>query len=225
MATDAEANLAAFLRYRAEVPPACSSAVIRALSRVRGCDDPVVTFSGLPRACVPEFADGCQVDISDVSDASGSLIHVSYPPGSSSRPGEVLSTPFSVASVAGYPSCSGIVTHWWTGLTPTEGDAVIADLMVKHLIALVDHERLMAMVARAEDRAASVALEAISGRTISIAIGIVMRQNGMSPEDAEDLLRQCARTSGRDLHQVAAGVVRSGSLGQARAEVIPIRPA
>jgi DNA-binding MarR family transcriptional regulator len=85
--------------------------------------------------------------------------------------------------------------------------------MVKHLIALVDHERLMAAVSRAENQAASLALEAISGRTINLAIGIVMQQNGLAPDDAEDLLRQSARTAGRGLVEVAASVVRSGALG------------
>jgi ANTAR domain len=95
---------------------------------------------------------------------------------------------------------------------PAESDAVIADLMVKHLIGLVDRERLMAAVARAQDQAASLALQAISGRGISIATGIVMHQKGFAPDDAEDLLRQCARTAGTGLAEVAAGVVRAGSL-------------
>jgi hypothetical protein len=125
----------------------------------------------------------------------------------------MLLTPFQVASRTGYPSYAGVVTHWWSGRTPSASDAAIADLMVKHLIALVDHERLMAAVARAESQAASLALEAISGRTINLATGIIMQQNGLAPDDAEDLLRQSARTAGRGLAEVAASVVRSGALG------------
>jgi AmiR/NasT family two-component response regulator len=89
--------------------------------------------------------------------------------------------------------------------------------MVKHLIALVDHERLMAAVARAEDRSASLALEAISGRTISLATGIVMHQNGLGPDDAEDLLRQSARMTGKSLGQLATSVVHSGVLADSPA--------
>lgn len=124
----------------------------------------------------------------------------------------MLLTPFRVASRAGYPSYAGVVTHWWISRAFAESDAVIADLMVKHLIALVDHERLMVAVARAEDQAASLALEAISGRAINLATGIVMHQCGLAPDDAEDLLRQSARTAGRGLAQIAASVVRSGAL-------------
>ena len=59
-ATAAEADLEAFLRHRDDVPAACRAGLISSLSRLRGSDDPVVTFAGLPGACVPVFADGCQ---------------------------------------------------------------------------------------------------------------------------------------------------------------------
>jgi ANTAR domain len=215
----AEADLDAFIRHRDDVPTACCAALIRSLSRLRGSDDPVVTFAGLPRACVPEFADGCQVELSDGGEP---LFRVMHPASSADGPeptgahpagsDQMLLTPFRVASRTGYPSYAGVVTHWWTGRAPCDSDAAIADLMVKHVIALVDHERLMVAVAVAEDRAASLALEAISGRTINLAVGIVMHQNGLPPDDAENLLRRSARMAGRSLPQVAASVVRSGSL-------------
>ena len=216
MVNAAEADLDAFFRHRDDVPAASCAALISSLGRIRGSDDPVVTFAGLPRVCVPEFADGCQVELSDgaeplfrVTSADGLERTAARPVG----PDQVLLTPFQVASRTGYPSYAGVVTQWWSGRTPSESDAVIADLMVKHLIALVDHERLMSAVARAENQGASLALEAISGRTINLAIGIVMHQNGLAPDDAEDLLRQSARTAEIDLAQMAASVVRSGTLG------------
>jgi ANTAR domain len=218
--TVAEADLDAFFRHRGDVPTACCTPLTRSLSRLRGSDDPVVTFAGLPRACVPKFADGCQVELSDGAEP---LFRVTHPVSSADGPGrtadypvgpdQMLLTPFRVASRTGYPSYAGVVTHWWTGRASSEGDAAIADLMVKHLIALVDRERLMAAVARAEDQAASLALEAISGRTMNLAIGILMHQNGLLADDAEDLLRQSARATGRSLAQMAASVVRCGALG------------
>jgi hypothetical protein len=215
----AEADLDAFFRHRADVPTACHAALIGSLSRLRGSEDPIVTFGGLPRACVPEFADGCQVELADGTEPLFRATHPDRPADGSESvtghpvdPGRVLTTPFRVVSRTGYPSYAGVVTHWWTGRTPSESDAVIADLMVKHLVALIDHERLMAAVARAEDRAASLALEAISGRVISLATGIVMHQDRLAADDAEGLLRQSAGMTGRSLHQLAASVVRSGSL-------------
>jgi ANTAR domain len=215
----AEADLDAFFRHRDDVPAARRAALISSLSRLRASDDPVVTFAGLPRACVPELADGCQVELSDgakppfrarhpASLASGAERIPALP----ADPDQMLVTPFRVVSRTGYASYAGVVTHWWTGRMPSDNDAVIADLMVGQVIALVDRERLMTAVARAEDRAASLALEAISGRTINLAAGIVMHQNGLAPDAAEDLLRQSARMTGRGLAQLAASVVRSGSL-------------
>jgi hypothetical protein len=226
----AESNLDAFFRHRDDVPTACCAALISSLSELRGSDDPVVTFAGLPGACVPEFADGCQVEL---SDGAQPLFRVTHPVGPADGPGpataypvgpdQVLATPFRVVSRTGYPSYAGVVTHWWTGRTPEESDALIAELMVRQLVALVDHERLTAAVARAEDRAASLALEAISGRTISLATGIVMHQDGLEADDAEDLLRQSAGRTGRSLHQVAASVVRGGSLEATRAPLSSVR--
>jgi ANTAR domain len=215
----AQADLNAFFRRRDDVPDACRAAIISSLSLVRRSDDPVVTFAGLPAACVPAFADGCQVELSDGAESLFRVAHLAspaedpelaagYPVGRDS----LLLTPFRVASRTGYPSYGGVVTHWWTRRTPVESDAAIADLMVKHLIALVDRERLMAALARAEDQAAGLALRAVSARAISIATGIVMHQKGLGPDDAEELLRQCARTDGAALSEVAACVVRSGSL-------------
>jgi hypothetical protein len=223
-----EADFDAFFRHRHDVPTASCTALINSLGRLRGSDDPVVTFAGLPRACVPEFADGCQIELSDGTEP---LFRATHPASSSEGPepaaahpaaDQMLLTPFRMASRTGYPSYAGVVTHWWTGRAPSGTDAAIAELMVKHVTALIDHERLMAAVARAEDRAASLALEAISGRTINLATGIVMHQRRLAPDDAVDLLRQSARTAGTGLGQVAVSVVRSGALADSAAR--PRRP-
>jgi hypothetical protein len=217
--TIAEANLDAFLRQRGDVPMPCPAPLVSSLSRLRGSDDPVVTFGRLPGACVPEFSDGCRVELSDGTEPPFRVVRpagCAEDPESSAAPPvgpeQILTTPFRVLSRVGYPSYAGAVTHWWTARKSTESDAVIADLMVKHLVALVDHERLTTAVAQAEDRAANLALVAISGRTISLATGVVMHHKGLAAADAEDLLRQTAALTGRDLHQVAASVVQSGSL-------------
>jgi ANTAR domain len=128
-----------------------------------------------------------------------------------------------VPSRSGYPSYAGVLTHWWTSRAPIETDAVVADLMAKHVIALVDRERLMAAIGRSDDRAAQIALEAISGRTINTAIGIVMHQRALSPEDAEDLLRRAAAATGSSLYEVAASVVRSGALADSPPDPAPAR--
>jgi hypothetical protein len=57
-------------------------------------------------------------------------------------------------------------------------------------------------------------LEAISGRTINMAIGIVMHQRALSPEDAEDL--RVGAATGSSPYEAAAYVVRSGALNPSR---------
>jgi ANTAR domain len=222
----AGSDLDAFRRHRGEAPAASSSALVSALNDLPVSDDPAVTFARLAEACVPGFADGCRVEISNGAEPpfraafpadSSAPDRSSSAAGRLAGPEQILHTPFRAPSRTGYSSYAGVVTHWWTGRAPSRGDAATADLMVKHLIALVDHERLMAAVAPAEDRAASLALEAISGRTINLAIGILMHQNGLPPEDAEDLLRQSARTAGRGMAQMAASVVRCGALADSAA--------
>jgi hypothetical protein len=215
----AEADLDAFFRHRTLAPVASCAALISSLERLDGSDDPRVTFSRLPESCVPGYADRCEVELSDGAEPPFRVVRPASSagdPGSlpapSSGPDQVLVTPFRAVSLIGYPSYAGVVTYSWTDRNPSEAEAVIADLMVKHLIALVERERLMAAVARAEDRAANLVLQAISGRTISLATGIVMHQHGLAADAAEALLRQSAGTASRDVYRVAARVVRSGSL-------------
>jgi hypothetical protein len=213
-----EADLAALFRLRADAPEAPRSGARSVLNRLRASDDPAVAFGSLARACVPDFADGCRVELSDGNEPP---FRVTCPAGSAepSDPAELLArsdhvmvTPFRVVSQTGYPSYAGMVTHWWSVRTPSESDAVIADMMVRYLSALVDRERLSAAVGRAEDRAASLALDAICGRSINLATGIVMHQHQLAADDAEKLLRRSARTAGTNLTKLAAGVVRSCAL-------------
>ncbi len=214
-----QADLDAFFRHQGDIPLPSPAELTDALSRLPGSDDPVVTFARLARSCVPAFADACQVELSDGKEPLVRVRHPASPADGLDQaeaqavgPHPILLTPFRVASRTGYPSYAGVMTHWWADRSPTKGDAVIADLMVKHAIALVDRERLMAAVAQAEDRAASLALESISGRVMSLATGIVMHQRGLSPDDAEDVLRQAATTAGSSAPAVAVSVVHSGSL-------------
>jgi hypothetical protein len=206
-------DLGAFFRHLADASAGYGSALLSALCRLRGSDDPIVTFGQLPRACVPHFADGCQIELSDGSGPSLRItseadLNTAAPPAS---PDRVLVTPFRALSLASSPSYAGVVTYWWTSRTPDDRDAVASELIVARLTALVEHERLLAAVARAEDRAADLALQAITSRTINLAIGVVMHQKGVEADAAEQLLRETART-GVGLHDVAARVVRSGTL-------------
>jgi hypothetical protein len=226
IAADAEAGLDAFLRSGDVVPEVPRASLIGAISALRGSGDPMVTFAGLARACVPLFADGCEVALDDGTEPPFRVRHEADPAGAprsattppagpwapESSPGRPLLTPFRVTSWAAWPSYAGVVTHWWDHRAPDGRDALIADLMVKHAIALVDRERLAATVGKAEDRAAGLALRAISGRAFNLATGIVMHHEGLAAEAAESRLRQAASDTGADLAEVAARVLRGEAL-------------
>jgi hypothetical protein len=224
----AGSDLDAFRRHRGETPAGLSSALVSALNSLPVSDDPAVAFARLAEACVAGFADGCDIEISNGEQPPFRAV---FPAASPSRAGQlpgsgqVLHTPFLVPSRSGYPSYAGVLTHWWTGRTPTETDAVVADLMAKHVIALVDRERLMTAIGRSDDRAAVMALEAISGRTINMAIGIVMHQRALSPEDAEGLLRRAGAATGSSLYEMATIVVRAGALADPVPDPAPARKA
>jgi hypothetical protein len=244
IAADAEAGLDAFLRSGEVVPEVPRAGLIGAISGLRGSGDPMVTFAGLARACVPLFADGCEVALDDGTEPPFRVRHEADRGGApksastsragpwapESSPGRLLLTPFRVTSWADWPSYAGVVTHWWDHRAPDDRDALIADLMVKHAIALVDRERVAAMVGKAEDRAARLALRAISGRAFNLATGIVMYQEGLTAEAAESRLRQAAGDTGAGLAEVAARVLRAGALSgpdarPGRPGTVPRRPA
>jgi hypothetical protein len=218
-------DLEAFLGQRANVSAARQPPVLRWVQGIRGSDDPAVTFGGLAAASVPAFADGCRVELSDGSQPPFRVIHPADAAAGGrcegadpADPGQLLITPFRATGQAGFPAYAGIVTHWWLSRPPSGSDAAIAELVVQHLIALVRHERLLAALVQAEDQAASLALAAISGRTISLATGIVMCQHQLGEQDAEAALRDAARSAGLDLAQIAAAVVRAraAELGSAK---------
>jgi hypothetical protein len=194
----------------------------RSLDRIRASDDPVVTFARVARACVPEFADGCRAELTDGTEPP---FRVTHRAGSAERPEaaaadpvrseHVLLAPVRVVSRPGYPSYAGIMTFWWDAGVPSPSSAMVAQLIVRHTVALIDGERLRAEVARADDRAASLALNALSSRVITLATGIVMHQRRLSEDEAERVLRQAARDSGRAAADVAADILGSGALAEA----------
>jgi hypothetical protein len=210
-------DLDAFRRHRGDTPAANSPALVKVLNDLPASDDPAVGFARLIEACVPAFADGSGIEISDGDQPPFRAVFPADSPAVGLE--QILHTPFRVPSRSGYPSYAGVLTHWWTSRAPTETDAVVADLMAEHVIALVDRERLMTAMGRSDDRAAEMALEAISGRTINMAIGIVMHQRSLSPEGAEDVLRRAATATESSLYEVATYVVRAGAL----ADSLPAR--
>jgi hypothetical protein len=193
---------------------------------LRRSAEPAVVLSSLARTCVPSFSDGCAVELSEGLDP---VFRVSYPlPGDDPAPegnasggnrspagpitDKVVTTSFQMPSAFGRPSFAGHVIHSWKLRIPAASGALIARLLVDEALAVVRYERLAEAAAEAETRSAQLALEAMTGRAIGEATGIVMATRHLAKTAAADLLKAASRQSGRTLHEVALEVVHAGAL-------------
>lgn len=211
------------------VPPASPRrawAIEDAIRSIVASDEPAVVLSSLARLSIPSFSDACAVELSEgtrplfqirfpmadeaaCSEGSGSVLAGLPLPACASR---TFLTTFEARSEHGYPSFAGVVMHSWTEHDPGEDDAIIARLLVERALAIVRHQRLAEALARAERRAAKLAIDASTSRIEGEAIGIVMAKHRIAPGEALNLLRQVARVSQREMQVVAADVVLVGDL-------------
>jgi ANTAR domain len=196
-------------------------AIEQALCSIVRSDEPAVVLSSLARCSTPSFSDGCAIEL---SEGTAALFRVSFPiPGDAhtcAGAGQVGSrtivTAFEPPPRHGYPAFGGMALHTWTEREPGQDDAIIARLLVEHALAIIEQERLARSAARADERAAGLAIGLITSRTVGEAIGLLMASGQTTREDAAGLLRRMSRASGRDLHEVAADVVRRASLQRPR---------
>jgi len=100
----------------------------------------------------------------------------------------------------------------WAERDPTEDDTIMARLLVHRALAIVQHERLAQVAARADNRAAKLAIDLITSRIEGEATGILMAKHQITRPEAASLLRQASQTRQRDLHEIAVGVVRASDL-------------
>ncbi len=183
-------------------------------------------LSSLARSSNPSFSDGCAIELSE-----GTGVHfqvcfpmpeeAEFPAGSGFVPAEASAPPaarkaivttFKAASGHGYPSFAGTAVHSWIERDPTEDDAIIARLLVDLALAIVHRERLAQSAARADSRAAKLAIDLITSRIEGEATGILMAKHQVRQGEAVGMLRRMSRTSQRQLHEVAAGVVQAADL-------------
>jgi hypothetical protein len=189
-------------------------------------DEPAVVLSSLARSSNPSFSDACALEL---SEGTAAPFRVCFPMtgedellvgGCSARAAasappvatKSIITTFQAGSGHGYPSFAGIVVHSWAKRDPTEDDAIMARLLVDRALAIVQHERLAQATARADSRAAKLAIDLITSRIEGEATGILMAKRQITRAKAASLLRQASRTRQQDLHQIAVGVVRAGDL-------------
>jgi hypothetical protein len=197
-----------------------------AVGNIVPSDEPAVVLSSLARSSNPSFSDACAVELSEGTETP---FRVCFPmtgedellasarsvQATGSAPPVAMKsiiTTFQAGSGHGYPSFAGIVVHSWAERDPSEDDAVIARLLVDRALAIVQHERLARAAARADSRAAKLAIDLITSRIEGEATGILMEKHQITRAKAVSLLRQASQTRQQDLREVAVGVVRAGDL-------------
>jgi hypothetical protein len=216
--------------HRAATPargPARSVGAIEDATRtIVPSDEPAVVLSSLARSSIPSFSDACALEL---SEGTATPFRVCFPmTGEDGLPARARSvqatasaplaamnsiiTTFQAGSGHGYPSFAGIVVHSWAERDPSEDDAIIARLLVDRALAIVQHERLAQAAARADSRAAKLAIDLITSRIEGEATGILMATHQITRAKAARLIRQASQTRQRDRHEIAAGVVRAGDL-------------
>ena len=209
-----------------------------AIHGIVSSDEPCVVLSSLARFSNPSFSDACAIELSEGTEAH---FQVSFPmpgeaavpagsrfvpAGASARPAarKTIVTPFKAVSGHGYPSFAGMVVHAWTDRDPTEDDAIIARLLVDLALAILHRERLAQSAARADSRAAKLAIDLITSRIEGEATGILMANHQINRGEAVGMLRRMSQTSQRQLHEVAADVVQAADLQRLPTAAPAVRP-
>jgi len=207
-----------------------SREIMGALRDIPASEEPAVVLSSLARASNPAFSDACAVELSEgteppfrvcfpLPDETGLPAGARPVQAAAGAPRDGMSsviTTFEAGSSHGYPSFAGVVVHFWAGADPAEDDAVIARLLVDRALAIVRNERLAQAIARADSRAAKLAIDVITCRIEGEATGILMAEHHVTRTEAASLLRQASRERRRKLHEIAAGVVCAGDLKSPR---------
>jgi hypothetical protein len=194
-----------------------------AIAKIVPSDEPAVVLSSLARSSNPSFSDACAIELNEGTTApfrvcfpaTGEFLAARSVPAAAGAPPVVMNsiiTTFRAGSGHGYPSFAGIVVHSWAEREPTEDDPIIARLLVDRALAIVQYERLAQAAARADSRAAKLAIDLITSRIEGEATGILMAKHQVTQARAASLLRRVSQARQRQLHEIAAGVVRAGDL-------------
>jgi hypothetical protein len=169
----------------------------------------MVALSSLARSCSTWFSDICGVELSEGTEP---IFRVCFPMGgeagaaagaaslddiavSSMPAGRIVATPFHAPSSHGYAAFAGVFTCGWADRVPAEADVIIARLLVEGTMGIIGRQRAIEAAARAEARAAKLAVDLISARREGEGTGVLMATLHVSRAEALLMLRKQNGTS------------------------------
>jgi hypothetical protein len=120
-------------------------------------------------------------------------------------------TPIALSFEAGQPArpC-GMLSLFFHESTPTAAHAVGAQLLVDRAQAVLMRDQLGFELEQARARIGNLEVALETSREIGIAVGIVMFQHKLSPEQGFDLLRRISQSAHRKVREVAADIATTG---------------
>jgi ANTAR domain len=207
--------------------------------------DPSDVFTRLAATCVPAFCDGVRLDLygdggstvnvsypptdvgtdatdalsdtderqlgtAEAHEADGNVQELRM------RPGRIVIAIRSEPT-AGEPLIGGTITCTWRDHgRPTEVDTVVGRMLADRAMANVRIASLANALQEQRMRAANLELALATNREIGQAIGILMATHHLTASQAFDQLRKASQHAHRKLREIAADVVETGTLADAR---------
>jgi len=205
--------------------------VVRAVTGLRHIEpstEPALVFTHFAAVCVPAVCDSIVIEMVEdghgyriVQPAQHGPVGPTMPPsgvpttgtdGPVFGPGRfTLTIPSAADPVAGQPFMGVLTFRWHDAYQPTGADAALLALMVQHATILVHPERSQAILN--DQRTASAMHRKLSrNRVLASAVGTVMALHHVDQSHALELLTRISNRSGRDLHDVADRIIRTGSM-------------
>jgi len=205
--------------------------VVRAVTGLRHIDpstEPALVFTHFAAVCVPAVCDSVVIDMVEdghgyriVQPAQHGPVRPTVPPSGVPTTGTdgpvfgsgsvTLTVPSAPDPVAGQPFTGVLTFRWQDGYQPTGADGALLALMVQHATILVHRARSQADLN--DQRAAGALQRKLSrNRVLASAVGTVMALHHVDQSHAMEVLTRISNRSGRDLHDVADRIGRTGSL-------------
>jgi hypothetical protein len=188
-----------------------SPAILTALRDLVPSAEPAVVLTSLAAATVPAFADECAIALT-----SGHVPYLIRRPERTAAEepaaGHELTVGFQQDACGVEPPYAAAVTYRWIHRPPVPSAAVVGRLLLDRAADLVRTGRLAAALAAAQTRAEHLETALHSNREIGQALGILMYSRKLTGQQAFHLIRIISQHTNRKLRDIAAEIVRTGTL-------------
>lgn len=203
------------------------AALTAAIDQVDISVDVWASMLSLAAVCVPALAEECIVeliqgdaDLRRATTAQGEVTIESAQPLPTTRELMLSQAPILVSQdVVAVPVVSapggdpyvGVVTFGRLPRSAEDSGELLREL-VRRVNAEINREQLVNALTVERERTANLQIALASNREIGMAMGIVMKCSGCTPDDAFGILRRTSQDANRKLRDVASDIVLTGDV-------------